>query len=246
MVLLEADHLTAGYGDTRAITDVSIEIGEGSVLALVGANGAGKSTLLNVISGAHRPDAGRLIYAGEDVTRESAFLRARRGISLVPEGRRLFASMSVRDNLLTGRGSQRLGPWNLDRVIAALPMLEPLLGRTASKLSGGEQQAVAIGRSLLANPRLLLLDEVSLGLAPIVVDDLYRSLRTVLDSGLSVILVEQDLRRTLTVANHIVCLLEGTLVLQGTPAELSTETITDAYFGHARTGESPHRADGGH
>jgi branched-chain amino acid transport system ATP-binding protein len=169
------------------------------------------------------------------VTALPDFQRNRLGVSLVPEGRRLFASMTVRENLIVGAGSGRSGRWNVETVVEALPMLEPLLTRNASRLSGGQQQAVAIGRSLMSNPELLLLDEVSLGLAPIVIDELYRSLALVRASGLGIILVEQDLSRTIAVADRIICMLEGHAVLQGTPAELTHEQITDAYFGHSIT-----------
>jgi len=233
MAILTAESLNAGYGDARAITDISLSLDEGELLAFVGANGAGKSTLLRVLAGAHRPTSGSITFKNQDATQLTDFQRNRLGISLVPEGRRLFASMTVHENLIVGAGSRRAGQWNVESVVAALPMLGPLLNRNASRLSGGQQQAVAIGRSLMSNPNLLLLDEVSLGLAPIVIDELYRSLEVVRASGLGIILVEQDLTRTLAVADRIICMLEGHMVLQGTPAELTHEQITDAYFGHA-------------
>lgn len=232
MSLLTAESVTAGYGDSRAVSDISLSVEKGELLALVGANGAGKSTLLRVLAGAHRAASGTLSFKGSDVTALTDFQRNRLGISLVPEGRRLFASMTVRENLTVGAGSRRPGAWNVDTVVAALPMLEPLLNRNASRLSGGQQQAVAIGRALMSNPELLLLDEVSLGLAPIIIDELYASLDVVRASGLGIILVEQDLGRTLAVADRIICMLEGHLVLQGTPSELTRAQITDAYFGH--------------
>lgn len=247
MSLLEADSISAGYGDSRAVTDISLSLGEGELLALVGANGAGKSTLLRVLAGAHQPTGGIIRYKGQDATHLRDFERNRIGISLVPEGRRLFASMTVRDNLVVGAGSRRPGAWNVNSVVAALPMIEPLLERNASRLSGGQQQAVAIGRSLMSNPEVLLLDEVSLGLAPIVIDELYMSLEVVRQSGLGIILVEQDLGRTVAVADRILCMLEGHVVLQGTPAELTHEQITDAYFGHsiASFAEADMPLDGG-
>lgn len=235
MTLLSAESLSAGYGDSRAITDISLSLEEGELLALVGANGAGKSTLLQVLAGAHRPTTGTISFKGKDATSLTDFQRNRLGISLVPEGRRLFASMTVRENLIVGAGSRRKGDWNLDSVVTALPMLGPLLNRNASRLSGGQQQAVAIGRSLMSNPEVLLLDEVSLGLAPIIIDELYQSLEVVRASGLGIVLVEQDLTRTVAVADRIICMLEGHIVLQGTPSELTHEQISDAYFGHAIT-----------
>jgi len=233
MTLLEVSGITAGYGDSRAVTDISLAVDAGQLLALVGANGAGKSTLLRVIAGAHRPTSGIIRYRGADATALRDFQRNRLGISLVPEGRRLFASMTVRDNLLVGAGSRRRGRWSIDSVVEALPMIGPLLGRNASRLSGGQQQAVAIGRALMSNPDVLLLDEVSLGLAPIVIDELYESLAAVRGSGLAVILVEQDLERTIAVADRVVCMLEGHSVLEGAPGELTHRQITDAYFGHS-------------
>mgnify|MGYP000280106733 CR=1 FL=1 len=233
MALLTADAIDARYGDVRAVTDVSLALEEGELLALVGANGAGKSTLLRVIAGAHRPAAGSVAYRGTDVTRLHDFERNRLGICLVPEGRRLFASLTVRENLLVGAGSRREGRWTLDTVVDALPMLGPLLERNASQLSGGQQQAVAIGRALMSNPEVLLLDEVSLGLAPIVIDEIYESLAAVRGSGLGILLVEQDLDRTIAVADRLMCMLEGEVVLEGTPAGLTHDQITDAYFGHA-------------
>lgn len=235
MSLLHASSLDAGYGDARAISDVSITLDKGELLSLVGANGAGKSTLLRVLAGAHKPWNGTITFKGDDATSLRDFERTRLGISLVPEGRRLFASMSVRENLLIGAASRRSGDWTLDSVLEALPMLAPLVNRNASRLSGGQQQAVAIGRSLMSNPEVLLLDEVSLGLAPIVIDELYQSLAVVRETGLGIVLVEQDLSRTLTVADRVVCMLEGHVVLEGTPTELSHEQITDAYFGHSIT-----------
>jgi branched-chain amino acid transport system ATP-binding protein len=247
MSLLSADMLNAGYGDSRAITDVSLALEAGELVAFVGANGAGKSTLLRVLAGAHRPTSGTITFKGHPANHLSDFRRNRLGISLVPEGRRLFASMTVRENLIVGAGSRRSGEWNVDSVVAALPMLEPLLNRNASRLSGGQQQAVAIGRSLMSNPEVLLLDEVSLGLAPIIIDELYSSLEIVRASGLGIILVEQDLQRTVAVADRIICMLEGHVVLQGTPGDLSHEQITDAYFGRAIASfsDADHPNDGG-
>ncbi|WP_062314351.1 ABC transporter ATP-binding protein [Demequina rhizosphaerae] len=233
--LLAAESISAGYGDSRAVADLSFALEPGEVLALVGANGAGKSTLLRVLAGAHRPSAGRVLLHGEDVTHVRDFERNRLGVCLVPEGRRLFASLTVRENLEVGAGSRRDGRWTVDTVVDALPMLGDLLGRNASQLSGGQQQAVAIGRGLMSNPEVLLLDEVSLGLAPIVIDELYASLAAVRGGGLGIVLVEQDLERTVAVADRLVCMLEGHAVLSGTPASLSRQAITDAYFGHEVT-----------
>jgi branched-chain amino acid transport system ATP-binding protein len=233
MTLLKVDSIRAGYGDSPAVNEVSFSVEPGQLLALVGANGAGKSTLLRVIAGSHKSWGGKVHFQGEDITAVPDYLRAKSGISLVPEGRRLFASLSVRENLLMGASTKRQGEWNLDSVTEAIPMLKPLVNRNASRLSGGQQQAVAIGRALMSNPTLLLLDEVSLGLAPIIIDEIYESLSQVRKTGLGVILVEQDLARTVQVADHIVCMLEGFNVLEGAAKSLNRKQITDAYFGHS-------------
>ncbi len=236
MPLLEIEDVTVTYGDFRAVTSVSMSVDKGEVLALAGANGAGKSTLLRAIAGSHVQSGGAIRFKGESLEGVEDFERVRRGISLVPEGRKLFARLSVKENLLVGAGSRREGSWNIDRVVTLFPMIKPLLNRNASQLSGGQQQAVSIGRALMSNPDLLLLDEVSLGLAPIVTEELYVSLHEVLTHGLAVVVVEQDLSRAFSVATSLVCMLEGHVVLAGPPADLTKEQVTDAYFGHNVTG----------
>jgi branched-chain amino acid transport system ATP-binding protein len=226
-VLLALDGIEARHGLLPAVRGVSLEVAEGEVVALVGANGAGKTTLLRTIAGAHRPAAGRVLFGGADITRIRAHGRVRMGIALVPEGRRLFPTLTVEENL---RVAERPGAWTVERVYEAFPLLKPLRDRRAANLSGGEQQATAIGRALMTNPRLLLLDEVSLGLAPIAVEAVYRSLEALVAAGTTMLLVEQDLARATTVAGRVVCMLEGRLVLEG-GNELTREQITDAYFG---------------
>ncbi len=228
----EVRGLDAGYGDFHALFGVDLAVAERELLCLVGANGAGKSTLLRAVAGALRPFAGTIHLDGVDITALPDFERARRGLTLVPEGRKLFPSLTVEENLLVGSGSRRSGPWDLDAVYELLPLVAERRARGSARLSGGEQQAVAIGRALMSNPRVLLLDEVSLGLAPVVVERLYESLPGIRAAGTTVVLVEQDLGRTLDVADRVVCLLEGRVVLTGRPADLSREAITDAYFGH--------------
>jgi len=232
--LLQVESLTAGYGLLQAVRSVSFSIAEGETLALVGANGAGKSTLLRAIAGAHRPTSGRVVFDGVEITNLAAHRRVALGIALVPEGRRLFPSMSVEENLQVAAVRGRSGPWNVESVLEAFPLLAPLRRRRAATLSGGEQQATAIGRALMANPRLLLLDEVSLGLAPVAVEAVYTSLGALIDGGATVVLVEQDLSRALKVADRVLCMLEGCFVLEGTPAELTREQLTEAYFGLRR------------
>lgn len=233
MALFDAHNLTAGYGDLKAISNINLSVSQGELLALVGANGAGKTTFLKAIAGALPPISGSISYKDQDITSLPDFKRTQLGISLVPEGRRLFQSLTVEENLLVGSAPNRNGPWNLKSVYQLLPLVANLKDRNSARLSGGEQQAVAIGRALMSNPDLLLLDEVSLGLAPIVVDQIYAALPEIRRQGLSIILVEQDLKRTLDVADRIACLLEGHLILEGRPSNLTHQQITDAYFGHA-------------
>ncbi|MDH6455645.1 branched-chain amino acid transport system ATP-binding protein [Streptomyces sp. SAI-126] len=229
--LLNVADVDAGYGDFQALFGIDLEVDEGELLALVGANGAGKSTLLRTIAGALKPFRGTVRFAGEDVTADPDVRRARKGIGLVPEGRRLFPSLTVEENLQVGAATGRKGPWNLAKVYEAMPLVADRRTRRAARLSGGEQQAVAIGRALMGNPRLLLLDEVSLGLAPLVVDQLYTALPGIRAEGTTVVLVEQDLNRTLAVADRIACVLEGRIVLTGRADRLTRDQVTAAYFG---------------
>ncbi len=231
MTLLRIEGLDARHGLLQAVRDVSFEVAEGETVALVGANGAGKTTLLRTIAGAHRPAAGRVVFDGDDVTRLRAYRRVRSGIALVPEGRRLFPELTVEENLLVAGANGRPGPWSVSKVLEAFPLLEPLRKRRAASLSGGEQQATAIGRALMTNPRLLLVDEVSLGLAPLAVDAVYRSLETMIGSGATIVLVEQDLARGMAVADRVLCMLEGRIVLEGDADKLTREDVTAAYFG---------------
>jgi branched-chain amino acid transport system ATP-binding protein len=239
MSLLAVESLEVRHGLLTAVRDVSFEVADGETLALVGANGAGKTTLLRSIAGAHRPAAGRILFEGADITAMPAYLRVAAGIALVPEGRRLFPSLTVEENLLVARASRRPGPWTVEQVLDAFPILAPLRRSRAASLSGGEQQATAIGRALMTNPRLLLLDEVSLGLAPIAVDAVYRSLEGVLGGGATLVLVEQDLGRAMRVAGRVCCMLEGRIALEGKADDLTREQITEAYFGLRTRSQEP-------
>ncbi len=234
MSLLKVERLDVRHGLLQAVRAVDLELQEGETLALVGANGAGKTTLLRAIAGAHRPAAGRVLLDGADVTTAPAYRRVRLGISLVPEGRRLFPGLTVEENLLVGGRSGRKGPWNLDAVYGLFPALRELTRRRARVISGGEQQMCAIGRALMANPRLLLLDEVSLGLAPVVVQALYETIASVGRQGTTVVLVEQDVARALGTATRVACMLEGRIVLERDAAAVSRDQIVDAYFGLRR------------
>ena len=231
MTVLALDRLNLHHGLLHAVRDLSLNIGKSDVVALVGANGAGKTTLLRAIAGAHRPSSGMIRLDGSDITAIPAHRRVGLGVALVPEGRRLFAQMTVEENLLLGRSAARPGPWSIDKVIETFPNLAARRKARAGTLSGGEQQATAIGRALMSNPAVLLLDEVSLGLSPLAVDRLYTSLTGLMRSGTTIVLVEQDLSRALSVATRIVCMLEGRVVLEGPAAGLDRAQITAAYFG---------------
>jgi branched-chain amino acid transport system ATP-binding protein len=243
MSLLAVEGIDARHGLLHAVREATLEIAEGETVALVGANGAGKTTLLRTIAGAHRPTAGRIVFDGRDITRISPHRRVGMGIVLVPEGRRLFSELTVEENLLVARSAGRRGPWTVDAVIDAFPILGPLRKKKARTLSGGEQQAAAIGRALMTNPRLLLLDELSLGLAPVAVDGVYRSLAALIERGATVLLVEQDLARAMSVADRVLCMLEGRFVLEGKSGELTREQVTEAYFGLRRAAAA--RTNGG-
>lgn len=242
MSLLSVDRLVVRHGLLQAVRGISCDLEQGEILALVGANGAGKSTLLRAIAGAHLPAEGRIVFDGVDVTAMRAHKRVGLGIALVPEGRRLFANMTVEENLAVASASGRQGRWNIDSVMNLFPMLRARGKAYAGNLSGGERQAAAIGRALMTNPRLILLDEVSLGLAPVVVEGLYRSLRSLLEGGATLILVEQDLNRALGVASRIVCMLEGRIVLDDRAGKLTRNQIVDAYFSlHRNSGQEQRR-----
>ena len=231
MSLLSLADLDCRYGLLQAVRSVSLEIAQGETIALIGANGAGKTTLLRSIAGAHKPHAGRVLYDGSDISGLPAHRRVALGIALVPEGRRLFPTLTVEENLRVAAARNRGGRWNVESVLEIFPLLEARRQMPASTLSGGEQQAVAIGRALMSNPRLLLLDEVSLGLAPVVVDSVYRSLAGIIKEGATVVLVEQDVTRALKVADRVICMLEGRIVLQGEARSLDRDQVVGAYFG---------------
>jgi branched-chain amino acid transport system ATP-binding protein len=231
VTLLKVERLEARYGQLKAVRGVNLTIERGETVALVGANGAGKTTLLRAIAGAHKIAGGGIAFKGEDIGGRSAHARAALGLALVPEGRRLFARLTVEENLLLARSAGRTGAWTLDAVMEAFPNLKDRRRSFAGTLSGGEQQATAIGRALMMNPELLLLDEVSLGLSPLVVDRLYGRLEALKSSGVAMLLVEQDLKRALATASRAICMLEGAIAIEGPTAALSREEVTEAYFG---------------
>jgi branched-chain amino acid transport system ATP-binding protein len=234
--LLEASQLRAGYGAAPAVWDVSLEVGEGDLVVVVGPNGAGKTTLINALAGVHRMESGRLSFLGQDISSLPAHRFCDQGIALVPEGRRLFTGMTVLENLEIGayRGAAKAQRGaSLQRVIGRFPVLGERLGQLAGTLSGGQQQMLAIGRALMAQPRLLLLDEPSLGLAPAIVMEMFRIIREVNQEGVAVLLVEQNVAMALDVARRAYVLEEGRIVAEGAPKELASQPhIQRAYLGH--------------
>lgn len=231
--------LRAGHGQLVAVREVSFALARGECVALIGANGAGKTTLLRCLAGVHPALAGQIHLGGQDITALPAHRRVQQGLALVPEGRRLWSDMSVRENLAVAlehrdpaRAAAAAQPWTVERALQALPGLVPILDRPAGALSGGQRQAAAIARALMSNPEVLLLDEVSLGLSPLVVEEVYRSLQALRSqAGTTMLLVEQDLGRALRFADRVICLREGRIVLQAACADTTREAVTDAYFG---------------
>ena len=229
--LLSIRGLDAFYGDFRALYGIDLEIAAGEVIAVIGANGAGKSTLLKSIAGLIGKRRGTIDFAGESIATLAPHLIVAHGIALVPEGRRLFPSLTVEENLLIGGQLGRSGPWSLDRVFDLFPDLKARRDHMSTALSGGQQQMVAIGRALMSNPRLLLCDEISLGLAPIVVREIYARLPDIVGEGLALVIVEQDIQQALRAASRAYCLQEGRVALTGKASELTRESVSAAYFG---------------
>lgn len=234
MSLLTVDRIDARHGLLQAVREVSFAVEPGEIVAVVGANGAGKSTLLRAIAGAHPLAGGRIVFDGEDVSRTRAYTRVARGIALVPEGRRLFPEMTVEENLQVATRVGRSGYWTFETVFQLFPFLRERRMAMASNLSGGERQAAAIGRALMTNPRLVLLDEVSLGLAPVAIERLYRNIKSLQQGGATLLLVEQELARAMSVATRVICMLAGRIMLDRPAAEVTRQEVIDAYFGLRR------------
>ncbi len=230
-MLLQATGITAAYGDSQALFGVDLSLAKGEVVALIGANGAGKSTLLKTLTGLLPPTAGTVQLDGTSLARMDAADIVKLGIAMVPEGRRLFSSLSVEENLLMGALSTRKGSWNLARVFSLFPILQEKRYMPATSLSGGQQQMVAIGRALMSNPRLLLCDELSLGLAPVVIREIYAALPSIMEDGMSLLIVEQDVQVAMQMSSRVMCLQEGKVSLEGQSGELTREQISKAYFG---------------
>lgn len=230
-IILKVEKLEAWYGDAKVLYGLSFALKQGEVLALIGANGAGKSTLLKSICGLLPKKTGEIHFQGSAIHALVANDIVAKGIALVPEGRRLFPSLSVEENLILGGQVKRPGPWNLEAIYGLFPILKEKRNLPSTSLSGGQQQMVAIGRGLMSNPDLILLDELSLGLAPIVIKDIYAMLPRIVGNGLTAILVEQDVTRALASADQFLCMQEGRISLEGAPKAFSKDHISAAYFG---------------
>ncbi len=229
--MLQVKNLEARYGDFQALFGVDFDLRQGTIVALIGANGAGKSTFLKSIAGQMPSKSGEIRFNSEDIGAMPSDRIVRHGISMVPEGRRLFRSLTVEENLKIGAFSGRAGQWTLDKIYALFPILKDKRSQSATALSGGQQQMAAIGRGLMSNPDLLMCDELSLGLSPAVVKDIYGAFPAIRAQGLSAIVVEQDIDAALKVADYVYCFMHGRITLHGAPRDLTKERISAAYFG---------------
>ena len=232
-VLLQTTGLTAFYGDAQALFGIDFTLGEGETVAIIGANGAGKSTFLKALTGLVKTSREQVRFKGSPIGGIAPGEIVRQGIALVPEGRRLFPSLSVEENLLMGAFARRAGPWSLERLFKLFPILEQKRHQPGTSLSGGQQQMVAIGRALMSNPQVLLCDELSLGLAPIVIKEIYDALPAICAEGMTAVIVEQDVTLAKRVSQRLCCFQEGRVSLQGASDQLTREQISQAYFGIA-------------
>ncbi len=229
--LLSTQALEAYYGDFQALFGISIDVFPGEVIAIIGANGAGKTTLMRSITGLIKNKPDMVFWNGAAIGARRADQVAAAGIAMVPEGRQLFQSLSVEENLIIGGQLGRKGPWSLEKVFELFPILKERRNVPSTALSGGQQQMVAIGRALMSNPQILLFDEISLGLAPIIIKSIYQALPDIIGEGMSAIIVEQDIAKALSVSSRVYCLQEGRISLEGRPETLNRDDISAAYFG---------------
>lgn len=229
--ILKIENLNAFYKDFQALYDLNLHIEEGEVLAIIGANGAGKTTLMRSVAGLINNGTNQINFRGNNIGNTKPNQVAKMGIAMVPEGRQLFPSLSVEENLLIGGQVGRKGPWSLDRIFDLFPILEERRKVPSTALSGGQQQMVAIGRALMSNPELILFDEISLGLAPVIIKSIYEALPGIVGTGMSAMIVEQDITKALSVSKRVYCLQEGRVSLEGNSATVSREEISRAYFG---------------
>lgn len=231
MSVLSVEQIETFYGEFQALFGVSITVNEGETVAIIGANGAGKTTLMRSIAGVLTPATGTITYRGQEISGKPAFELNQLGIAMVPEGRKIFPSLTVEENLKIGAYAKRKGPWTLDAVYKLFPILEERRRHGGTDMSGGQQQMLAIGRALMSNPELILMDEISLGLAPIIVKEIYEIVRQISATGTTVLLVEQDVSRGLSEADRVYCLLEGKVSLAGKTSEIDLKQVSKAYFG---------------
>ena len=229
--VLETKNLNAYYGDFQALFEVSIDLYEGEIIAIIGANGAGKSTFMRSVTGLIDRIDNEINYKGLSIKGLRADEIAKKGLAMVPEGRKLFPSLSVEENLLIGGQIKRLGPWELNTVYELFPDLYDKRNIPSNLLSGGQQQMAAIGRALMSNPDVILFDEISLGLAPIIIKSIYQNLPKVIQKGMSAIIVEQDISKALEISDRVYCLQEGRIALFGDSKKLTRQEISKAYFG---------------
>ena len=232
MSLLEVNHIDVHYGDFLALKDVSIHVEPGTIVSLIGANGAGKSTIMNTICGLNKPTKGDIIFDGQNIAGKKPNQIARLGLSMAPEGSHCFERMTVQDNLLMGaylaKKDERMQ--RLENVYKLFPILKEKANQMSTFLSGGQRQMLAIGRGIMTQPKILLCDEISLGLAPVVINDIYEKLKEIADTGLTMLIVEQDVNRSLKSSDYAYVVLEGKIVMQGKSKELSVDEVNDAYF----------------
>ena len=231
MSLLAVDKIEVFYGEFQALFGVSMAVDKGQTVAIIGANGAGKTTLMRAIAGQLIPKTGEILYKGDSTAKMTAFEMNRLGVAMIPEGRKIFPSLTVEENLQIGAYAKRTGEWTVDKVYQLFPILQERKSNSGVDLSGGQQQMLAIGRALMSNPDLILMDEISLGLAPIIVKQMYEVVADIAQSGMTIVLVEQDVNRGLKAADHVYCMLEGKVSLSGRPKDFSQEDISKAYFG---------------
>ena len=232
--LLEIKNIDVLHGDLQALYGVSMTVEKGMIVSIIGANGAGKSTLLNTIMGIHRPQSGTILFEGKDITGMQTSKIAGRGLAMTPEGSRVFADMSVMENLLMGAylpGAKKVKKDQLEKVFTLFPMLKEKQGQLASFLSGGQRQMLSIARAIMMNPKAIICDEISLGLAPVVIQDIYSKVKELNQAGITFILVEQEIKRSLKYADYSYVLVKGRVVMEGKSRELSREEVSDAYFG---------------
>lgn len=229
--LLQASNLQAFYGDAQALFGIDFGLDAGELVAIIGANGAGKSTFLKCLTGLVKAPHEAILWKGQPIGGQHPGFIVRQGLAMVPEGRRLFPSLSVEENLRMGANAQRPGPWNLQRIYQLFPILNEKRSLPGTSLSGGQQQMVAIGRALMSNPEVLLCDELSLGLAPIVIREIYAAMPYITAEGMAVVIVEQDVSVARNASQRLYCFQEGRVSLQGESQRLTKEQISHAYFG---------------